>query len=78
MNTIKFDSRDWSSIRDTIRKINDSGEMQFGRTEEGESIIFDVRDDHTLVTEVLQHNGWVRQNIYHTEDLTVEELYKRA
>jgi hypothetical protein len=78
VNTINFNSRDWSSIRDTIRKINASGTMQFGHTEDGKSITFDVQDAHTLVTEVLQHNGWVRKNIYHADDYTVEELYKRA
>lgn len=53
-NMINFDSQDWDSIRDTINKINEIGEMQFGTTDEGEDIIFDVcRDedgDDCLIT----------------------------
>ena len=77
---INFNSRDWNSIRDTIDKINEIGEMQFGKTEDGENIIFDVvnyGDGDCLKTEVFQSNGWIRTNIYHPEDYSIEELYKK-
>ena len=76
-NTINFNSNDWNSIQDTIDKINAIGEMQFGHTEDGEFIIFDVGADNTLITDVVQDNGWVRRNIYHPNDGTIEELYKK-
>lgn len=75
--TINFNSNDWNSIQDTIDKINAIGEMQFGRTEDGEFIIFDVGANNTLITDVVQDNGWVRRNIYHPNDGTIEELYKK-
>lgn len=79
-NMIVFDSTSWESIRDTIKKIKEFGEMQFGQTEEGEAIIFDVGhdgEDDTLSTSVFQSNGWVRTNIYHPADYTIEEIYRR-
>lgn len=33
---IKFDISDWNTIRDTIDSIIQAGEMQYGRTEDGE------------------------------------------
>ena len=77
---INFDSRDWDSIRDTIQRINEAGELQFGKTSEGETIIFDVGHDgegDTLITEVFQDNGWIRKNIYHMYDHSIEELYHK-
>lgn len=77
---INFDSRDWNSIQDTIDKINEFGEMQFGKTEDDEDIFFSVAnfgDEDCLVTEVFQHNGWVRKNIYHPKDHDIEELYRK-
>jgi len=79
-NTINFDSRDWNSICGTIDKINEAGELQFGETSDGERIIFDVVNygaGDCLKTEVFQSNGWIRTNIYHPFDYTIEELYKK-
>ena len=80
-NKIVFDSSDWNSIRDTIDKINEAGQMQVGETAEGETILFDVVDygeGDCLVTDVLQRNGWVRKNIYHPKDHDIEEIYCRG
>lgn len=78
---IDFDSTSWCSIEDTIKKINAQGEMQFGRTDNGELIVFDVQKDENgrdcLVTNVFQDNGWIRKNIYNPETLMCEELYRR-
>lgn len=78
---INFDSTSWDSIEDTIDKINDIGCLQHSKTADGESIIFDVMRDEDgndcLVTEVFQHNGFIRKNIYCPETLQVEELYER-
>lgn len=78
---IYFDSSDWNSIRDIIEKVNESGEMQFGATEEGETIIFDVGRDEDgndyLITDVLQHNGWWRKNYYHPDSYIIEETYHK-
>lgn len=78
---INFDSRDWDSIRDTINKINEAGEMQFGKTSEGETIIFYVAknddDKDILKTEVFENTGWIRTNYYDPYSFTVEELYKK-
>lgn len=78
---INFDSTSWESIRETIDTINEVGEMQVGKTADGEDIHFNVAkygDEDCLVTNVFQSNGcWVRQNIYHPSDYTVEELYIR-
>ena len=80
-NMINFDSRDWNSIRDTIDKIKDFGELQVGKTENGETIIFDVcKDDDgndVLFTSVIQENGFVRKNYYQLSDYSVEELFTR-
>ena len=81
MSQINFDSHDWDSIKDTIEKVNAIGEMQFGKTDDGEDIFFDVvkdEDGHDkLKTEVFQSNGWIRTNIYDPKDWTIEELYKK-
>lgn len=81
MNTvINFNSIDWNSIEDTIKKINEIGQMQIGETSEGEMILMDVGHDgegDTLITEVCQSNGWVRKNIYHTASMYCEELYEK-
>lgn len=81
-NKIYFDSNDWDSIRDTIEKINEIGELQAGKTEDGEDIIFDVcKDDEgndCLVTHVHQKNGWWRKNVYNPSDYSIEELYQKG
>lgn len=77
---INFDSTNWKSIEDTINKIKEVGEMQFGKTSDGEDIFFDVghnEDGDYLITEVLQHNGWLRRNEYHLSDHCVCETYKK-
>lgn len=78
---IRFDSRDWSSIRDTIAQINKAGELQFGKTEEDETIIFSISKNEDgkdiLKTEVFQHNGWIRTNYYDPSNYSIEELYKK-
>ena len=78
---INFDSTSWHSIEDTIAKINEIGEMQFGKTEQGEDIFFDLTKDEDgndcLVTEVFQSNGWIRKNIYHPESCWIEEVYRK-
>lgn len=81
LEKIVFDSKNWDSIEDTLNKLKSIGEMQFGETESGESIIFDVdkdeEDKYSLVVSVFQKNGWVRTNIYHVADRTIEEIYRR-
>lgn len=76
-NIIKFDPSDWNTIRDTIDSIIQAGEMQYGRTEDNEPISYDLSDDDTLHTTVIQNNGLVRENWYHIEDHTVEETYHK-
>lgn len=80
-NTINFDSQDWDSIKDTIDKINQIGEMQFGTTSEGEDIFFSVCKDEDgndcLITEVLQENGWTRKNTYNPVYYTIDETYEK-
>lgn len=81
-NMIVFDSNDWASIRDTIKKIDEIGCAQVGKTQEGESITFDVGRDEDgndyLITEVLQRNGWVRVNNYYPADYYFDETYRRG
>lgn len=77
-NTIRFDPKDWDSIRETFEKINEVGCMQFGTTEQGEDIFFDVTKDGALHTTVLQNNGWERHNYYYIADCSVDELYKKG
>ena len=77
-NSIRFDPKDWESIRDTFEKINEVGCMQFGTTENGEDIFFDVTKDGALHTTVLQKNGWERHNYYYIADCSVDELYKKG
>lgn len=78
---IYFDTTDWSTIEDTIEKVNAIGCVQLGTTADGEAITFDVCSDadgnDVLHTTVLQHNGWERHNYYHPSDYTVEEMYHR-
>lgn len=78
---INFDSTNWESIKDTINKLNEAGEMQFGKTSDDEYILFDVgrnEDGDYLITEVLQHNGWMRRNEYYPNDHSVCETYKKV
>lgn len=78
---INFDSTNWESIEDTINKLNEAGEMQFGKTSDDEYILFDVghnEDGDYLITEVLQHNGWMRRNEYYPNDHSVCETYKKV
>lgn len=77
-NAIRFDPKDWDSIRETFEKINEVGCMQFGTTEHGEDILFDVTKDGALHTTVLQKNGWERHNYYHISDCSIEEFYKKG
>ena len=78
---INFDPTSWDSIENTISKINEIGEMQFGETEDGEDIFFDLAKDEDgndcLVTEVFQSNGWIRKNIYNPATCRVEEMYRK-
>lgn len=80
-NMINFNSQDWDSIQDTIDKVNQIGEMQFGKTSEDEDIIFDVYKDEDgndcLVTQVFQKNGWMRKNTYNPVWRTIDETYKK-
>ena len=80
-NIINFDSRDWNSIRDTIDKIKYFGELQVGKTENGETIIFDVctngDGNDVLFTSVIQDNWFVRKNYYNPNDYSIEELFER-
>jgi len=77
-NQIRFDSTDWNSIRDTIKKINEAGCMQLGTTEDGEDIFFDVTREGALHTTVLQKNGWERHNYYNPYRFTVDEIYRKG
>lgn len=74
---INFNSMDWDSITDTINKVNDIGCVQFGETDDGENITFDVTEDGKLHTTVFQHNGWERHNYYDPSNHTVEEVFRR-
>lgn len=78
---INFDSTSWSSINDTIQKINAFGEMQVGETDKKETIVFDIVKDEEgndcLVTDVFQKNGYIRRNIYNPDTLTVQEIYTK-
>ena len=76
-NIINFDSANWDSIRDTIDKINEHGEMVVGTNSYGEMIILDVTPEGSLHTQVTQSNGWIRHNYYDPEERIVEEMYEK-
>lgn len=82
MGYIYFDSTDWSTIRDTINKVNEIGCPQLGTTDDGEDILYEVYKDEdgndVLHTTVFQKNGWERHNHYCPRDFRVEELYRKG
>ena len=81
MAMINFDSSDWDSICDTIKKVNEIDELQYGKTSDDEDIIFDVCKDeygnNCLKTDVFQSDGWIRTNIYNPTWYSIDEFYKK-
>ena len=82
MSKIYFNPDDWSTVQDTIDKVNERGCIQFGENEYGEDVTFDVSKDtdgnDVLHITTYQHNGWERHNYYYPEEYAWEEIYKKS
>lgn len=72
---IEFDTSDRAGMLNLMAQYGDSEEMIFGDNERGESIQLSIFTDH-IVLVTMQHNGWVRKNIYHRDFNEVEEIYE--
>lgn len=68
----------FADLDDIIRACNEYGDsdMPFcGKNADDENVVISVFPDKIIV-ETFQSNGWVRENVYHT-DGTAEELYNK-
>lgn len=74
MEQIYFDSKDWKGMIELMDKYGDSESPYPGQTENGERTNLSINHD-SIVLEVYQDNGWVRQNWY-WRDGTTEETFE--
>ena len=72
---IEFDPSDRIGMLNLMAQYGDSEEMMFGDNENGETIQISIFSDHIVVV-TMQHNGWVRKNIYYKDSYDSEELYE--
>lgn len=71
---INIDPHDWKGMKELTKKHEEFPYACFGVNEDGEQVLISVNKDN-ITTETFQSNGWVRENIYHVNDYTVEELF---
>lgn len=72
---IEFDPTDRIGMLNLMAQYGDSEEMMFGGNEQGETTQISIFPDH-IVLVTMQHNGWVRKNIYYRDSCDTEELYE--
>jgi hypothetical protein len=70
-----FDSSDRIGMLNLMAQYGESEEMMFGENEQGEATQISIFLDH-IVLVTMQHNGWVRKNIYYRDSCDTEELYE--
>lgn len=70
-----FDSSDRIGMLNLMAQYGESEEMMFGENEQGETTQISIFPDH-IVLVTMQHNGWVRKNIYYRDSCDTEELYE--
>ena len=70
-----FDSSDRIGMLNLMAQYGESEEMMFGENEQGETTQISIFPDH-IVLVTMQHNGWVRKNIYYRDSYDTEELYE--
>ena len=72
---IEFDPSDRIGMLNLMAQYGDSEEMMFGENEQGETTQLSIFSDH-IVTVTMQHNGWVRKNVYYKDFNETEEIYE--
>ena len=72
---IYFDPSDRIGMLDLMAQYGDSEEMMFGDNEHGEAVQLSIFSDQ-IVLVTMQHNGWVRKNIYYKDSDEYEEIYE--
>lgn len=72
---IEFDPTDRIGMLNLMAQYGESEEMMFGENEQGETTQISIFPDH-IVLVTMQHNGWVRKNIYYRDSYDTEELYE--
>lgn len=72
---IEFDPADRIGMLNLMAQYGESEEMMFGENEHGETTQISIFSDH-IVLVTMQHNGWVRKNIYYRDSCDTEELYE--
>lgn len=70
-----FDPSDRIGMLNLMAQYGESEEMMFGENEQGETTQISIFLDH-IVLVTMQHNGWVRKNIYYRDSYDTEELYE--
>ena len=70
-----FDPSDRVGMLNLMAQYGESEEMLFGENEHGETTQISIFSDH-IVLVTMQHNGWVRKNIYYRDSYDAEELYE--
>lgn len=70
-----LNTSDRIGLLNLMAKYGESEEMILGDNERGESIQLSIFTDH-IVLVTMQHNGWVRKNIYYRDFPVTEELYE--
>ena len=72
---IYFDPSDRIGMLDLMAQYGDSEEMMFSDNEHGEAMQLSIFPDQ-IVLVTMQHNGWVRKNIYYRNSDESEEIYE--
>lgn len=72
---IEFDPSDRIGMLNLMTQYGDSEEMMFGENEQGETMQLSIFPDY-IVTVTMQHNGWVRKNVYYKDFNETEEIYE--
>lgn len=72
---IEFDPSDRIGMLNLMAQYGDSEEMMFGENKQGETTQLSIFPDH-IVTVTMQHNGWVRKNVYYKDFNETEEIYE--
>lgn len=70
-----FDPSDRVGMLNLMAQYGESEEMMFGENEQEETSQLSIFSDH-IVLVTMQHNGWVRKNIYYRDSCDTEELYE--
>ena len=71
--TLNFDPSDWKEMFKLMERADEFTEPAIGKNLDQEKVMISVNHDNITV-ETIQHNGWLRRNVYWI-DGTVEELF---